>query len=242
MKAEHRKELETNVLADKMGKLITGAKQGPSRGFVFYLLAGLFVVVVIFGINRWINYSAGQSSKLWLRVEDGDLEQMKVVYQAGVGENPGKVARLQFAWEELWVYGIKRLGGNPALARASIEQAREKYTELAKACEGDPVFHPEALYGLAVIEETGLIDKANRDSGVATVVDKYKAVSKANKESAFAAMARQRVNDLEDETKSREILRFYAELDDKLKGLGQPGLGGLPGGLDLESLLKKKGG
>src|SRR5438128_2541081 len=47
MKAEHRKELETNILADKMGKFITGAKTGPSRGSVRYLVIAAVVVLAI---------------------------------------------------------------------------------------------------------------------------------------------------------------------------------------------------
>jgi preprotein translocase subunit YajC len=237
MKAEHRKELETNILADKMGRLISGAKEGPSRGFVFYIVAALMAVVIVFFIYRWIVTTRTQSSEMWVRIEDGDFDRLKVVYQSGLTANPGKVAHLQVAWQELWLNGIKHLGGNPAMAREIIDDAKIKYTEVAKACEGDPVFHPEALYALAVIEETSLIDKANREN-VALVVEKYQAVVKSNKESAFGRLAQQRINDLEDEAKSRSILKFYMEMEDHLKGMGRPQFPGL----DFNEFLKKKAG
>jgi hypothetical protein len=240
MKAEHRKELETNILADKMGRLITGAKQGPSRGLVFYLLIGLGVAVVAFLIYRWMVTSSTRASELWLGLEDGDREVMAALRKTGGADNPGKVALFDAAWEQLWIGGIKRMGVNPTLALESIKNAEAMYTDLAKVCENDPVFHPEALYGLAIIEETRLVEKPNRDAGVALVIEKYNAVSKANKESAFAKSARERVDQLEDENKSREILRFYMELEDKLKGFARPP--GLPKEFgDFEEFLKKKG-
>jgi hypothetical protein len=237
MKAEHRKELETNILADKVGKLITGAKEGPSRGFVFYLTAGLAAVVVAFLLYRWWVVGGDANARLWLAIEDGDRDRIAAVYKLGPTDFPGKVAAFQFAWEDLWFFGLKRLGENPKEARKAIAEAEERYVTLAKACQGDPVFQPEALYGLAVIAETNAIDDRNN---LVDALDKYKAVVKANKESAFAVLAQQRVNDLEDDEKNRAIQRFYHDLEIHLRRQEVPFLPpgfekGFPG-------IPKKGG
>jgi hypothetical protein len=44
MKAEHRKELQTNMLADKMGKLLSGAKTG---GGLYVALAVVFLLLLV---------------------------------------------------------------------------------------------------------------------------------------------------------------------------------------------------
>ena len=240
MKAEHRKELETNILADKMGKLISGAKEGPSRGFLFYLLVGLAAVVVAFLIYRWLVMGANKNAAYWPALDEGDAANIEAIMKMAPNEYPGKAARCQAAWQFLWVNGLSRLGETPKQALKSIEVAEVYYTELVKDCKDDPVFLPEALYGLAVIEETRLIEKKNRVS-LALVTEKYQAVWKSNKDSAFGKLAKQRLDDLEDDTKSREILLFYNDLDFNLTRMERPLMPA--DGFDIEEFKKKfKGG
>ena len=47
MKAEHRKELETNVLAQQLGKAYEGLKQGPSRTTLFWVGGAAAVVLIV---------------------------------------------------------------------------------------------------------------------------------------------------------------------------------------------------
>ncbi len=236
MKAEHRKELETNILADKMGKLISGAKEGPTRGFLFYLLVGLAAIVVVFFIYRWLVMGANKNAPLWIALEDGDASNIEAIVKLSKNEYPGKAARFQIAWQYLWFSGLNRLGDSPKQALKSIEIAEAYYTDLAKDCKDDPVFQPEALYGLAVIEETRLIEKEKRAS-LALVTEKYQAVVTANKDSAFARLAKQRLDDLE--TKSLDILTFYHDLDIVLSRLERPLF---PDGWEEEFKKKFKGG
>src|SRR5262245_27799992 len=52
MKAEHRKELETNALAEGMGRMIRGMRERPQRrGVVIW--AGVIVVLLGLGIWWW---------------------------------------------------------------------------------------------------------------------------------------------------------------------------------------------
>ncbi len=238
MKAEHRKELETNILADKVGKLISGAREGPSRGFLFYIVCGLAALVVGFLIYRWFVSGRSNNSENWTLLEFGGFKEIEAVLSRAGKENPGKAARCQYAYHLLWHEGLKHLGVNPRKAREKIDDAEKWYQEIADECKGDPVFLPEALYGLAIIEETRLLEKKQRETLI-VVIDKYKAVDKANKDSAFAALARKRVEELEDETKSRDILRFYQDLEANLRRVEMPFL---PEGMDRDEFMKKFGG
>jgi len=50
MKAEHRKELETNALAERMGRVVQGMKQAPQkRTMLWMVLVAVAVVVVVAG-------------------------------------------------------------------------------------------------------------------------------------------------------------------------------------------------
>ncbi len=60
MKAEHRKELETNALADYIGNMLHKAKEGPSQKVL--ITGGLIVlVVVLVGVFLW--YAFGSKDK-----------------------------------------------------------------------------------------------------------------------------------------------------------------------------------
>lgn len=239
MKAEHRKELETNILADKMGKLITGAKHGPSRGFLFYAVIGLVSVAALFLLYRYFATSSTRSGPQWYKFEDGSQEAVIEVVTKGGNDTPSKAARFQLAYENLWIYGIKSLGGsNPAAAKRKIEEAEDNYKKLAELCKDDPVFQPEALYALAVIEETKAINFRDKRDGeeeidyIAEALAKYKAVVKANSGSAFAQLAQQRIDELENEDKNRDIRRFYQDLRVTLRRnempVFPPGMGKIP--------------
>jgi len=225
MKAEHRKELETNLLADKVGHLLSGAKQGPTRGTLFYVAIGLVALVAVFLLYRWYATTVGRTGPQWVMLEDGSQERFEEIIKASPMSNPGKASRLQLAYEDLWIRGVKKLGANPIEAFQSIDNAERAYQKIAEDCKGDPVFQPEALFGLAVIEETKAIkDRAH----LVTALEKYKDVVKANKDSAFAQLASNRISELEDTEKSRNIQKFYQEMGFNLKRLEQrnvpPGL------------------
>lgn len=54
MKAEHRKELQTNKLADSLGKMVQRAKEGPSRNTVI-VIGSVAVVVALFFTWRYFS-------------------------------------------------------------------------------------------------------------------------------------------------------------------------------------------
>ena len=209
MKAEHRKELETNILADRVGKFIITAKKGPSRGSIYYVLFGLVLLVALFIVYRYFVRKSETRAQAWMFLEDGGIQHAGKIAE---GSEAQKAVRFQIAWVLYWSNGVRRLGaGNGYVAGMdSIGKAEELYTELEKSCKGDPVFHPEALYGLAVISETRAIDdRANLDAAL----EKFKELAKAYPDSAFGQLAKKRADQLGNEAEFDDVKRFYHSLE-----------------------------
>ena len=141
MKAEHRKELETNILADKMGKIISASKSGPSRGMLFYAVIGVILAGAIFLAYRWVVYGATKTGQSWYKFEDGSAQLITDLAGSTANDNPTKAARLQVAYESLWLYGMKFLGSRPKEAMQQIQRAEGIYRKIADDCKGDPVFN-----------------------------------------------------------------------------------------------------
>ena len=56
MKAEHRKELQTNALADHLGRFIQNLKSKPSAATVYVAGGVVLVVVIILGVLSLLQY------------------------------------------------------------------------------------------------------------------------------------------------------------------------------------------
>ena len=215
MKAEHRKELETNTLADKMGHMMKRVKTGRRSTFMVYVLVGGAAA-----IGLWLLYASMTSSKIetsdrWLRLDDGGQKNL-VELATKEGTTPaGKAARLQLAWLFYWELGLKKLGADPHDAMLKINTAGDLYRELAKDCADDPLFHPQALLGIAVIEETrALQDQLVLDKAVEAYkelrADKYK-------DTAEGVFAKERIDQLTDKKQRAEIAGIYDEVQRMLK-------------------------
>ena len=225
MKAEHRKELETNILADRVGKFIVTAKKGPSRSSVYYVLIGLVLLVILFFIYRFYVRKSETQAQAWMFLEDGGIQYASKIAE---GNNAQKAVRFQIAWVLYWRNGVQRLGaGNGYVAGMdSIGEAEKLYSKLESECKGDPVFHPEALYGLAVILETRAIEDRNN---LDLALDKFKEIAKTYPDSAFGQLSRKRADQLENEAELANIKRFYHSLETTFKPRPKdqffPGLG-----------------
>jgi hypothetical protein len=72
MKAEHRKQLETNTLADSLGKMAHGFQQGVPRG-LWLIVGGVAVIVVLFYTWRYFSERSQRiSSGLWYKWDQLD--------------------------------------------------------------------------------------------------------------------------------------------------------------------------
>jgi hypothetical protein len=85
MKAEHRKELQTNTLADWLGRTIQRLKEGPSRPFLYFLGLVALVVVLFLAWGYFSRSSEETTSARWLEWDGAltveDLEEF--IYEPG---------------------------------------------------------------------------------------------------------------------------------------------------------------
>jgi hypothetical protein len=213
MKAEHRKELETNTLAEGMGHLVQRIKERPRRNTFGYVLVGVAAGIVLILALRYSHMSRQDAADRWAALEDGRKQRLEELIRSAPDSNAGKAARLERSWINFWEDGMRALGRNPKLAFMQLDKAFKDYEEAAKLCEGDPTFEPEALYAMAVIEETRAIeDRKHLDSAR----DMYEKLATKYDSSAFGKMAGERVATLKDDKKRTELVQFYQNLSSQL--------------------------
>jgi len=98
MKAEHRKELQTNTLADHIGKFIQGLKEKP--GQTNYIILG-FVVLAAGSIIAWLYFRserAKSNSAQWEQVAEAtDAEDLQALIDKHKDTPAGREARLMRA-------------------------------------------------------------------------------------------------------------------------------------------------
>jgi hypothetical protein len=168
MKAEHRKELQTNTLANKLGEAIQGMKEGPSRGTVLVLFAVALVVILVL-VWRYFSTTAEENeSARWLRWDGlSTQEQLKAFAEDKdvQGHLPGRLARLEEARRDLHD-GLRDLGGLGASRTQALDEIRKaagQYDKLAEECADKPLLHQQALLGAAKAHEAlGETDQAQQ--------------------------------------------------------------------------------
>ena len=215
MKAEHRKELQTNYLADRMGRLMQGMKAGPQNtgSMVIWVLVALTIGTVV------VWYIAGMNSNrspLWVRFEQDsdrhDLEGLMQLANANPGTLPARAARLQRARISLEeglasLYGIQR-----EAAVSQVKQARQLYADLAQECTDDPILAPQTLMGAAKAEEAlaGIPKTDDASECLDKALEYYRRLTKNYPNSFLAKAAQERVDSLE---KNRDDAdKFYQEM------------------------------
>jgi hypothetical protein len=214
MKAEQRKELETNALADRMGHLVKRMKTQPRRATMYYVLGAIAIVLIGFAAVRWFQYSRDEASKRWMFFNIGTQDHLAELAQKDAETDPGKAARFEFAWYLYWELGLKRLGhGDGQAGLENMQKAAAQYDKLATMCAGDKIWEPEAMYALAVIEETHAVvnpeylDKARV---------RYEELAKKYPKSARGELAEAWVKNYDNKEKKQELTQFYAEMQSQL--------------------------
>jgi tetratricopeptide (TPR) repeat protein len=165
MKAQHRKELETNVLADRLGGLVQGMKEAPSRGT---LLAGglILLVVALVLVWRFVAHSAEErSSERWLRWQEAaNAEELEALARENPDKPQARLARFQLARRSLY-QGLRDLG-SPLVRKEALDRVRaaaEDYEKLARDAGDTPALAREALLNAAKAYETlGDVGNARR--------------------------------------------------------------------------------
>jgi hypothetical protein len=213
MKAQQRKELHTNALADWLGRfaqMVRQTRQGPNTS----LLVGAVVVVAIAaGVVGWMWYN--RHSKLQTSAENRELEQAqsredyKKIADAHANTPAGRVARLQMARLSLRE-GLDQLYASNAddrtKARENLEDAKKYYASLVRDCQDAPVLVQECLMGQAKAQES----LGDLDGALAT----YRTLTTQHKDSFLAREADERVKFLENADNRAKMEEFYKKLNE----------------------------
>jgi hypothetical protein len=224
MKAEHRKELQTNALADRMGRLYQGMKSGQGNtSAVVWVLIGL--TVVTFAGWYWATGTSADEAQAWVKLYgETRLADLQKVAADNRGTLPGRTAEFQIARESLQM-GLERLCSTQrATAVDLVVQARDKYLKLRNECVDSPLLAQEATLGAAKSEEALVGIPRNADDPNTSLGDLNRALTyyrdfldslkktlpDAEKDAAYQAVAKH-VQELEKDPDA--VKNFYAKLD-----------------------------
>jgi hypothetical protein len=216
MKAEHRRELNTNALADRMGRLVEGMKHTPEAGSRVIWIVGILAVAIL--ATWYFASSASSWSTYWVRL-DGETkpDALASIASDSRGTMPARAARFQLARQQL-KRGLRSLY-TPEQRKAALEaleDARRGFTELATECTESPLLAQEALFGAAQAEEA-LIgapkpDHAEESRGsLDKVLALYHQIIDVYPKSYFVELADKRIRELE--TDGPAVVSFYKELN-----------------------------
>jgi hypothetical protein len=232
MKAEHRKELQTNALADRIGRFLTGLRDRSRSNWVLIWVIALGVVLaVVFwiwknkenkaarsevlvtmdnlpslaDIQRSLEFHSGQRG-----LADKVEENLEKVIDKWRGTNAALEARFYLAGIDFSAKGLGGLtpGGSMKQALKDLKEARTKYETLAEDVQGDPFREPQALLAIAKIVETlTLEDDAHLDKARRL----YEQLAEKYPNSAQGKEAAQRAKQLRDKEQFQAIKKFYTE-------------------------------
>lgn len=165
MKAEHRKELQTNVLADRMGRLVQGMRSTKGTSS---LVAWVLAILAVGTFIAWYlaSGSGAATSQAWVSVYDNvspiTLAQTE---SSNPGTLPARTAQFQQA-RILLQKGLENLcSANRASAVNDLEKVRGLYATLKPQCGDDTVLIQETLLGQARAEEALVGIPKNEEEG-----------------------------------------------------------------------------
>lgn len=164
MKAEERKELETNVLADRVGKVVQKMKGGPSRRVVFWLVILAAVGVGVFMYFRSQKIKSTERQKGWLTLAyarntlPGDrFRMLQATVQGHAKEKSGLAAQMDIAFLVL-DEGLKSLRQDKVIqGLAGLANIEESLEELETRAKDEPMLRAELAYHRAVTREARAI-------------------------------------------------------------------------------------
>src|SRR5262245_6897997 len=183
MKAEHRKELQTNVLADKVGKFLQGLRTRPDATTLTILAFVILGAGLFFGWRYWRSYSERTRSALWLRLDEAATqENLDAVIKDGGSGPAGRVALFHKARDLLHAglhgFAAKSAVNDGKSPREQLEEAHDLYDKLAKESQDSPLLVQEALMGVAKAKESLAKNQDDLDGAVAAykaLADRYPA-------------------------------------------------------------------
>lgn len=184
MKAEERKELVTNTLADKMGKFVQKVKGGPSRRTLFWVVLLAVVGLGVFFYFRYKGLEREEEGRGWSHLGSAatahPVRRYKFIQDLAKAKDfatkkPGMTATaiLQtYDGQRALTLAVKkasvaeRLPQGPSITGLSMLGVLDKnYDILEKEWKNDPVLQAQMAYARSVVTETrALLDKVSAEA------------------------------------------------------------------------------
>jgi hypothetical protein len=228
MKAEQRHRLETNTLADKVGRAVETVRSAPATQSLALWLGIAAVLIVIIAWQFFRSAAHAETSSLWRTLDaatrdTGDvLHTLQSLQEDHPGTTVGTSAGYQLARIKLQD-GQMNLGNSLELDRKEaikkLIDARGQYEKLAKESTDMPLLQQESLMMQAKIDES-LIGVADPDkpgetlSTLAKAMGEYEALAKKFPDSAAGVAAQKRLDTLEKD--KSQIENFYTQYNELL--------------------------
>ena len=154
MKAEHRKELERNVLRERVSQVADTLKQKPTSG-VYVAVGVLLFGIAGYGIWKYLSVStAKRASERWTKLDEiRNVKDLPPFVEQNAGTPAARTARFEEARYRLQ-QGVENLGSPTQHDSAiqNLETARSQYEELVPLSRDVPVLVQEAMMGRAKAE------------------------------------------------------------------------------------------
>jgi hypothetical protein len=218
MKAEERKRLERNELADRLKHAWEGvASTTPKSNRIWTIALAALVIVLIWAL--YSRYTTGQDISLWARLDTSfDLDQLRSLYKEFPNTTQGRIARYQIARIQ-FAESIQKVAAQNAddrvAAAKNIEDVRKAYSELVQVTGLPPLMNQEAMLQLARTEEIlasvpQTDDAAKMRGTLDQAITYYDELKKKYPESMAGKQAAARAEELR--KKKDEVAKLYSEL------------------------------
>jgi hypothetical protein len=160
MKAEHRKELQTNALADRLGRVVQGFREGfgrPSNTSLLIWGGIIGAIVLVVGWRVLSNMSAKSRSAEWLQLDEASsLSDLERIVGQDASSRPTRIGRYQMARVYLR-RGMENFCSTAPDGRKDalkdLGEAARIYEELSRDEKDSAVLTQEALLGVGKARE-----------------------------------------------------------------------------------------
>jgi hypothetical protein len=216
MKAEHRKELQTNSLADFLGRTVRNVRGGA--GLSWFKIA--IVAVVLFGILAWYLRTKNKErvdAEAWAKLQANDERALaELMKDAPAGYLPAESAKamgiFQYFWEHMRSVGGEDSRRDAAKFKLQLESFKFFLQTQAEACKEYPILVAEAKYNIAVCNEA-LAAFSDSDSKLGEARASFKELAEGElKTTAYGELASRRLAQYDDPAQFEAIAKFYRDL------------------------------
>jgi len=211
MKAEHRKELQTNSLADALGRTMRGVRSGAGISWfkVFLFVAAVAVVLIVIWV---LNVRSRAKAEAWALLQYNDPKSLETLETDFQGTKQSLSARFTFEFGLLWD-GIRQLGASDVNVVQNglqkVVHAADKFDKLAVECAEDNNLAAEAKYHGAVAYEALAVFDLNYLKDARTRLEE---LTKGDfKDTGYGLLAKKRLDQYNDPAEFATISAFYRE-------------------------------